>query len=347
MLDSGNWVVPTFNFQLRVDQPALLYWLQIGAYRAFGINEFAARFPSAVAALLTVLLVYELARRMFGAATGLIAALILACSGGFCASAHFANPDALLHACTVLSLLLFWQGYAHGNHLWFIPAGAAAGLAVLAKGPVGIVLPLAVVFLFLMWSRQVCVLRERCVDWSALACGLVALPWYIWVTADTKAEFLRGFLGQHNLGRFLSPMENHRGPAYYYLIVVLAGFAPWSIFLGLTVWYGSGQKAREDHSGATSQVRFAAEYRFLWCWIVLYFVFFSAAATKLPNYILPIYTPLAILSARFLERWRSRQIAPAGWAIGSSVCGLVTIGLVTVAGALVAGGTIDVARLHG
>src|SRR5437660_7403198 len=97
MLDSGNWVVPTFNFQLRVDKPALLYWLQIGAYRAFGINEFAARFPSAVAALVTVLLAYELARRMFGAATGLIAAIILVCTGGFCASAHFANPDSLLH----------------------------------------------------------------------------------------------------------------------------------------------------------------------------------------------------------------------------------------------------------
>src|SRR5438309_10916911 len=75
MLDSGNWVVPTFNFQLRVDKPALLYWLQIGAYRAFGINEFAVRFPSAGAALVTVLLAYELARRMVGAATGLIAAI--------------------------------------------------------------------------------------------------------------------------------------------------------------------------------------------------------------------------------------------------------------------------------
>ena len=67
MLESGNWVIPTFNFQLRVDKPALLYWLQIGAYRAFGVNEFAARFPSAVAALVTVLLIYELARLMFGA----------------------------------------------------------------------------------------------------------------------------------------------------------------------------------------------------------------------------------------------------------------------------------------
>src|SRR5437016_10639626 len=104
MLDCGNWVVPTHNYQLRVDKPALLYWLQIGAFRLFGINELAARFPSALAALLTVLLAYELARGMFGAATGLLAGMILTGSGGFCASAHFANPDALLHFCTVLTL---------------------------------------------------------------------------------------------------------------------------------------------------------------------------------------------------------------------------------------------------
>ena len=62
MMESEDWVVPKFNYQLRVDKPALLYWLQIGAYRLFGINELAARFPSALAALLTVLLAYELAR---------------------------------------------------------------------------------------------------------------------------------------------------------------------------------------------------------------------------------------------------------------------------------------------
>src|ERR1700730_15185248 len=110
MMESGNWISPTFNYQLRVDKPALLYWLQIGAYRLCGVNEFAARLPSALAAILTVLLVYELARSMFGAVTGLMAGIILSSAGGFCASAHFANPDALLHAFTVLTLFIFWRG---------------------------------------------------------------------------------------------------------------------------------------------------------------------------------------------------------------------------------------------
>src|SRR5438309_1369215 len=112
MMDCGNWVVPTFNYQLRVDKPVLLYWLQIGAFRFFGINEFAAWFPSAVASLAAILMAYELGRLMFGAATGLLGGLILASAGLFCAAAHFANPDALLSAFTLLTLLLFWRGFA-------------------------------------------------------------------------------------------------------------------------------------------------------------------------------------------------------------------------------------------
>src|SRR5205085_9042124 len=97
MMESENWVIPTFNYQLRVDKPALLYWLQIAAYRLCGVNEFAARLPSAIAALFTILLVYELARRLFNGPTGLIAGIILASTVGFCGSAHFGHPDALLH----------------------------------------------------------------------------------------------------------------------------------------------------------------------------------------------------------------------------------------------------------
>src|SRR5262245_62711211 len=96
MRDADNWVVPTFNYALRVDKPALLYWLQIAAYQVFGVNEFAARLPSVFAATLAVLLTYELGRRCFNALTGLLGALILASAAMFCAAAHFANPDALL-----------------------------------------------------------------------------------------------------------------------------------------------------------------------------------------------------------------------------------------------------------
>src|SRR5262249_49358747 len=112
MLESRNWIVPTFNFQLRTDKPVLLYWLQAVGYKFLGVNELSARLPSAVAAMLAVLLTYEMARFFFQATTGLLAGLILASTTMFCAAAHFANPDALLNALTVATLFAFGIGFA-------------------------------------------------------------------------------------------------------------------------------------------------------------------------------------------------------------------------------------------
>src|SRR5262249_38047165 len=150
----GNWIVPTFNYRVREDKPALLYWLQIAAFHACGVNEFAARLPSALAALVAVLATYELGRRMFGPRAGLSAGVGLAGPGLFRAAAHFAHPDALLNAFTVLTLLLFWSAYQRGGRWWFAACGVTTGLATLAKGPVGLVLPAAVTVLFLLWQRE-------------------------------------------------------------------------------------------------------------------------------------------------------------------------------------------------
>jgi 4-amino-4-deoxy-L-arabinose transferase-like glycosyltransferase len=376
MMDCGNWVVPTFNYQLRVDKPALLYWLQIGAFRLFGINEFAARLPSALAALVAVLLTYELGRQLFDAATGLLAGLVLASAGLFCCTAHFANPDALLNAFTLLTLLFYWQSLAHPLTLpspastggegrvremvWSIAGGMSAGLAVLTKGPVGLLLPLAVISLFLLWGRNLRLRWERRFLWAALAFTLVALPWYVWVGIDTKVVFLRAFLLKHNVDRFLHPLEHHSGPVYYYVGALALGFAPWSAFLGLAGWYGTAARARSDSLHAEKgdcpsllkgTVPFfggwPASYRFLWCWIMVYFVFFSLAGTKLPNYLLPIYVPLAILTARFLERWRSGAIQPAAWALHVSIACVALSGLLTILAFLIAGGTVRLPALQG
>src|SRR5262245_16499523 len=114
MLERGDWVVPTFNYELRTAKPALINWLQMLAYSAFGVDEWSARLPSAVAVALTALLTYELGRLMFGAATGLLGGVVLLSAAAVCGAARFANPDALLLLCTTLTLLLFWQGHHAG-----------------------------------------------------------------------------------------------------------------------------------------------------------------------------------------------------------------------------------------
>jgi 4-amino-4-deoxy-L-arabinose transferase-like glycosyltransferase len=345
MLDCGNWVVPTFNYQLRVDKPALLYWLQIGAFRLFGINEFAARLPSALAAVAAILLTYELGSTMFGSATGLLAGLVLASTGLFCASARFANPDALLNAFSELAFLCCWRDLTRHRIGWSLVSGASAGLAVLTKGPIGLLLPCAVIVLFLLWSGNLRAMWSRRLLWASLAFVLVALPWYIWVGVETKFAFLRAFILQHNIARYLHPMEHHSGPVYYYFGVLALGFAPWSAFLGLAVWYATARTAREESQQGTLSL--SASSRFLWSWIAVYFLFFSLASTKLPNYILPVYAPLAILTARFLECWRLGTIQPAGWAVHVSVACFALIGVVTSVAFLIAAGILHLPLTHG
>jgi 4-amino-4-deoxy-L-arabinose transferase-like glycosyltransferase len=355
MLVRGDWITPTFNGELRTAKPALLYWLQMASYLTFGVNEWAARLPSVLAAWASVLLTYALARRMFDAGTGLLAGLVLASSIEFCLLAHAATPDAVLLLCTMLTFYCFWRGAADGGRTWFVPTGVAAGLAVLAKGPVGILLPGAIIGLFFLWNGQ----WRRLADWrlvaGGLAAALVALPWYVAVSVATHATFIRDFLGKQNLHRFLQPMEGHSGPFYYHAVGVLVLFAPWCVFLGATLWYAWRESrgvahaerpapgtAGPDSAEAAAGRRTVEAFRLLICWFVTYLAVFSIAATKLPNYVLPLYPALAILTARTLIQWGDRHIQPAAWVAATSAIGIALIGVVTSVGLLVAGGTLPV-----
>src|SRR5262249_27489607 len=160
---------------------------------------------------------------------------------------------------------LLWVGFASGRGL-FVAAGASAGLAMLAKGPVGLVLPGAVVVLFLLWSRRLRLLLDRRVLLGLLVFFLISAPWYAWVGAETQTDFLQGFFLKHNVGRFLSPMENHRGPVFYYLIVLAVGFVPWSVFLPLIAVDAFRSLKRADQESTTDP---RCSVRFLCCWIAV------------------------------------------------------------------------------
>jgi 4-amino-4-deoxy-L-arabinose transferase-like glycosyltransferase len=347
MQDADNWITPTFNYQWRCDKPALLYWLQILAYKAWGVTEFSARLPSALSAVAAVLLTYDLGRRLLGARTGLLAGMILAAAPAFCAAGRFANPDALLNAATVLTFLFFWRGYARAGGTWFASTGLAMGLAFLAKGPVGLLLPSAAIVLFLAWSGELRRLLDRRLAWGVVTFILVMAPWYVLVGVDTKWEFLQNFFLKHNLGRFQAPMEGHGGPPYYYVLVVLAGLMPWAAFLGPAVWY-TWRQPGENNKGQKGLLRVPPATRFLVCWIGVIFCFYSLSQTKLPNYVLPLYPAVAIVLAQFLERWRAREVQPPAWVLRVSLTCYGLSGLVVFIGLLIAGGLLGGAvLLHG
>lgn len=169
----------------------------------------------------------------------------------------------------------------------------------MAKGPIGLVLPGVIILLCLLWARRLRLLLDGRLLLGVLAFALVAAPWYIWVGVETKSDFLRGFFLKHNVDRFLSPMEKHNGPIYYYLLVLTAGYLPWSLFLSLTTWDTfRGLRTRDEKADASSAPSPDMALRFLVCWLLAFVIFFSLARTKLPNYILPVSVPLAVLTAR-------------------------------------------------
>jgi 4-amino-4-deoxy-L-arabinose transferase-like glycosyltransferase len=346
MHECGNYIVPTFNYKLRVDKPVLLYWLQVAAYHVGGVNEFAARLPSALAALLALLILHELGSRLFNHSTGLLASLVLASSVAFCAAAHFANPDALLHLCVLLTLWCFWRHWEHPGGWWLVGAGAASGLGMLAKGPVALVLPLAITLSFLVWRGELRRLWDLRLLVASLAFLLVAAPWYIWVGVETKGEWLAGFFWKHNIERSLQSLENHRGPFYYYPLVLIAGLTPWSVFLGPTAWYSWKRlKPCADLSAEGDDPRAARQ--FLLCWTGVWLVFFTLVRTKLPNYILPVYPAIALLTASFLDDWRRGHILLPTWVMPTSLICLALIGAGVSVGLLVAGDAIPLQALSG
>ena len=155
----------------------------------------------------------------------------------------------------------------------------------------------------------------------------------------------------HNLERALNPQESHSGPSWYYLAVLALGLLPWSAFLGSAIWYAIAASGLRTipltPTRTTSEPENSAAYRLLWCWIAVYLLAFTLAATKLPNYILPVFPPFALFIARFLDRWRRGELEVPAFVQPTSLATLAITGLGMIVGLLIVSGAIDVGLLHG
>ncbi len=357
MFQRGDWITPTFNAELRTHKPALTYWFMMSAYSVFGVNEFSARFWSAVFGIGTVLMTYGIGRRLFNPQVGFWGGIILASSFFFAVSSRISTPDAPLIFCVTLAFFAFvmtaFRRPPASDHTaetapelapggfpshWLAGAAvyAAMGLAALAKGPVGVVLPTAVIGMFLLiarlpetreataadlpwWRRAlgICLrpfapLHFLKTCWAMrpvtalLVCAAVAAPWYWLVHEATHGEWTRGFFLTHNLGRATNAMEGHGGPAglyfvylLYYPVMILAAFFPWSCFILPTIVAGRARR----HSGDPWRHGLV----FVACWVLVWVGAFSIARTKLPSYITPVYPGLALFVAAGVVRWLNHR----------------------------------------
>ena len=342
MHQSGDWIVPRFNRELFSHKPPVMFWLMAGAFRLWGVNEFAARLPAAVFGLATVLLVARLGARLFSERAGFWSGVILATSLNFVVIARAAACDAELVFFCTLAVFLYVRACQPRDRLtaaeWQDPTlrdwcgiYAAMGLAVLTKGPIGLLLPGCVLGLFRLSSPRRAAGNTAAMPRSELGSGwwnavgnwlgqftparigrevwrmspfvglgcvlLVSGPWFAAVGWQTDGEFLRGFFGTHHFHRFTAGMDNHALPAWFYLAAICVGFFPW-ILLARPVIVDLWQQYR-----AAGHL-FPAE-RLLICWIVVWVGFFSLATTKFPHYVVPAYPALAILTGAFVARWEA------------------------------------------
>ena len=294
MFLAGNWLVPMFNDELRTGKPILTYWLMLSSYSVFGVSEFSARLPSALCITLLGLVITYFGRRLLDAQSGLIAGLLFMTSLHMTVMARAATPDAifLLTLCTGLLAGLCYCVEDMRPKRMLMLAYVCFGLATLAKGPVSLLMPGLILLAYLLLTRQLNQWRQFHIGQGLIIMLLLALPWYSTVWLLTDGEWVQRFLFTDNIGRFLAPMEGHKGFPGYYLLTVLLGLFPWS---GLLI--GSLIHA----PWRPSLLRLNPMRAFLLCWIVTFFIFFTVARTQLPNYMLPIYPALALLIAMWIR----------------------------------------------
>ena len=218
MLATGDYITPRLYGVAWFEKPVLMYWLAALGFKLFGVNEFGARFPSALGATISVIAVYWCGRRLWDRSLGFLAALILATSIGFFAFARAASMDMLLTACLTLAMAFFlvaMNDETPRRRLWLYGFYAAIGLGILAKGPVAILLPALSMCAFNL-------LRGKWGDWrtwglkSLWITVLVAGPWYFFCALFNGRPFIEQFFINQNFERFTSTIHGH-GPAHLFL----------------------------------------------------------------------------------------------------------------------------------
>ncbi len=399
MLQRGDWVVPTYNGDVFPEKPPLMFWLMIAGFKAFGTTEFAARFPSAVCGVLAAVVTYWIGRRMFGPRAGMWAGLVMATSLLFTVSARAATVDAALVLLTTLAFWLFVSGIGvlgGGGRGWsvakprktgpWLPFGPATatqtvfsdslclpwwhmvllygclGLAVLAKGPVGVVLPVAVLGLFVAWlqSARAAVHRStadaprqpadapppaqqgrlaRAAGWLRVF-GPLNLLRAGWRLRPLTALLVVGLVALpwyvmvslrtdgEWLGRFLGEQNLQR------VLKPMQGhqgpvwyYVP-AVLIGLfpwslMVWPALGMTVRK----LRTRDREWACWLLLACWAGVYFVFWSLVRTKLPHYVLPAFPALAVMIGRLIDRWLVEPAAYRRWWLHGTTAALLLVGV--------------------
>lgn len=314
MFEKGDLVVPTFNHVLRTDKPPLHYFFMMISYSIFGVNPFAARFFSAVFGALTVLITYLFVKKFKDPKTAFWSAFVLLSSIHLSIQFHLAVPDPYLIFFLTAGILSFYAALKTEKKIYLLALYTSIGLGTLSKGPVAIGLAGLIFLLFLIFSKRFTwkeIKKLRPFSGAALVL-LIALPWFVFNGLQTNWEWTEGFFFKHNFGRFTSEMEGHGGIFLITILFVFIGLFPFSVF-----WIQAFKNAFKNRKDDFMLFNLIAGLTIV--------VFFTISQTKLPNYTVPSYPYLAIITAIWLSNINLKEIKLNGSFMGMLVLSIIIV----------------------
>lgn len=296
MLKNQDFISPRIYGEFWYDKPPMYYWLVAAAFKIFGVQEFAARFPSALLALVGVILIYLAGRKLFNDRAGLLAALVLATSLEYFYLSKAAVTDITLTFFITGGLLAF---LFRKNYMFYV----CVALAVVTKGPIGVFFCGVIVAFYLLATDNVSLLKGMKLVSGGLLFTIIGIPWYLAMYYYHGMDFVNTFLGFHNVTRFLQPEHASGTLWYFYIPVLVIGFFPWTAFLLQALSAGWREKGKKRN-----------HIIFLVIWITVVFLFFTLSQTKLVSYILPMYPPLALLVGWYFDKaWTEKRSSVLKW----------------------------------
>jgi 4-amino-4-deoxy-L-arabinose transferase-like glycosyltransferase len=341
MATTGDWVTPKLYGEPWFEKPVLYYWAAGAGFLLHLPAEWAARLPSALAALAAAIAIGLLGRKFYGnessvqLTTAALAPLVFSSSIAAIGFARGATPDMLFSATLALAMaaaahVLQARGSLRsavgtpkgreGQRFALGLFGLFLGLAVLAKGPAGVVLAAGAMGLWAMTTKRWRSAFHLAHPVALASFCVIALPWYV-LCALRNPEFLRVFIFQHNFERYLTPLFQHRQPFWFFVPITLLAILPWTALL-----WPAAKCAFKMWQGKTFD---QSPSFFFGCWAIFPVVFFSFSESKLPGYILPAVPALALLLSAALARADGvktpnefRLAAGSGMAIGLTWIGL-------------------------
>ena len=301
MFLKGEWLTPTLYGQPQFEKPILFYWLIEISYKIFGINEFAVRFPCALFGFLGLVGIYLLGRILFNNRAGIFSAVVLATSLEYLILSIGCVTDMTLFTLFLFGVLFFFYGQIRKKDYFYLLSSAAFALATLTKGPIGLLLPAAIIVLYLALTKNLAIFKKGFMLAGALIVfAVIAKPWYVIMYKIHAQDFINIFFGFQNVTRFLTPEHKIGSQIYYNIPIILGGFFPWSVFLPLGFWRFckmafSGDRAQRDHA------------IFVLLWFLFIFLFFTASSTKLPTYIFPCFLSLALITGKLWDDFLNKE----------------------------------------